>query len=463
MAKQLDSKIPAGPVAEKWTNYKAHQRLVNPKNKLKLDVIVVGTGLAGASAAASLGEMGFNVLNLAITLPLPVILALMFSEMKHARLSKGIQFFMFLPHFLSIVVYVGIVWAMLDDGYGGGVGVINVLIEAFGGERINFKASPQYSWAIMILSNVIKSSGWGSIIYLAAITGVDVELYDAAALDGVNRFQKAWYITLPTVMPIVTLNLVTSLSGILGNDSATMLLWQTQMNLSRTEVLSTYVLKYGINNMQYSYATAIGLFQSVIGVILGIKFGVVAFLIIPVGNILGGAVHDFVAGMMSLRHDGANLPKLIRITLGKPYYAFFSVFMCFLLLLVVAVFINVPAAIFNILTPGRELFWLAVAVIFLYYICATMFPVDKIIGMVYPFFGALLMIGSLALFIMLVKAGFSNPELFQESAEFKAGMFKEPIIPLLFVTIACGILSGFHATQSPTWRPSATDAATSTA
>ena len=215
-----------------------------------------------------LNTLGFNILNLVIALPLPVILALMFSEMKHARLSKGIQFFMFLPHFLSIVVYVGIVWAMLDDGYGGGVGVINVLIEAFGGDRINFKASPQYSWAIMIVANVLKSSGWGSIIYLAAITGVDVELYDAAALDGVNRFQKAWYITLPTVMPVFTLNLITSLSGILGNDSATMLLWQTQMNLSRTEVLSTYVLKYGINNMQYSYATAIGLFQSVIGVIL---------------------------------------------------------------------------------------------------------------------------------------------------------------------------------------------------
>ena len=176
----------------------------------------------------------------------------------------------------------------------------------------------------------------------------------------------------------------------------------------------------------------------VIGVILGIKFGAVVFLIIPV-----------VSGMMSIRHGGANLPKLIRITLGKPYYAFFSVFMCFLLLLVVAVFINVPATIFNILTPGHEFFWLAVAVIFLYYICATMFPVDKIIGMVYPFFGAMLMIGSFALFLMLVKAGAANPGLFQESAAFKAGMFKEPIIPLLFVTIACGILSGFHATQSP--------------
>ena len=113
--------------------------------------------------------------------------------------------------------------------------------------------------------------------------------------------------------------------------------------------------------------------------------------------------------MMSIRHGGANLPKLIRITLGKPYYAFFSVFMCFLLLLVVAVFINVPATIFNILTPGHEFFWLAVAVIFLYYICATMFPVDKIIGMIYPFFGAMLMIGSSALFLMLVKAGAAVP------------------------------------------------------
>ncbi len=187
----------------------------------------------------------------------------------------------------------------------------------------------------------------------------------------------------------------------------------------------------------------------VIGVILGIKFGAITFLIIPVGNVIGGAVHDFLSGMMSLRHGGANLPKLIRMTLGEIYYRFFSIFVIILLLLVVAVFINIPAQLIDGLNPTIHIFWLAVGAIFLYYIIATLFPVDKIIGSVYPFFGALLLIGTLMIFAVLLGEGFQRPELLTESASFKAGMIKEPIIPVLFVTIACGIISGFHATQSP--------------
>ena len=109
----------------------------------------------------------------------------------------------------------------------------------------------------------------------------------------------------------------------------------------------------------------------VIGVILGIKFGAIAFLIIPVGNIIGGAVHDFVGGMMSLRHNGANLPELIRMNTGKAFYWIFSAFMIFLLLLVVAVFINIPARLIDGFWPSTALFWTAVVAIFLYYIAAT--------------------------------------------------------------------------------------------
>ena len=191
----------------------------------------------------------------------------------------------------------------------------------------------------------------------------------------------------------------------------------------------------------------------VIGVILGIKFGAIAFLIIPIGNIIGGAVHDFVAGMMSLRHNGANLPALIRMTTGKTFYYIFSIFMCFLLLLVVAVFINIPANLIDGFFKDNPIFWVAVGMIFLYYIIATLFPVDKIIGAVYPIFGALLILGSLAIFVMLMVHGISDPGMLDESVLFAARKWTaandHPILPLLFVTIACGILSGFHATQSP--------------
>ena len=191
----------------------------------------------------------------------------------------------------------------------------------------------------------------------------------------------------------------------------------------------------------------------VIGVILGIKFGAIVFLIIPIGNIIGGAVHDFAAGMMSLRDRGANLPTLIRNCNGKIMAAIFTVFMTVLLLLVVAVFITTPAQLCDSLVPQANILWYAVAAIFLYYIISTIFPVDKIIGMCYPFFGALLLVGTLALFVKLMLEAGTNPALLQESEGFRKYMFTaekhQPIIPLLFVTIACGILSGFHATQSP--------------
>ena len=187
----------------------------------------------------------------------------------------------------------------------------------------------------------------------------------------------------------------------------------------------------------------------VIGVILGVMFGDIVFILIPIGNILGGAVHDFTAGMMSVRHDGANLPKLVEISLGKATARIFSIFVTILLLLVVAVFVNVPAGLIALMKPGCSLFWPAVLVIFLYYICATLFPVDKIIGRVYPLFGGLLLVGSLALFVSLVYNVWNRPELLTETENFKRGMFTQPIVPVLFVTIACGILSGFHATQSP--------------
>ena len=190
----------------------------------------------------------------------------------------------------------------------------------------------------------------------------------------------------------------------------------------------------------------------VIGVILGIRFGVIAFLIIPIGNIIGGAVHDFVSGMMSLRHNGANLPELIRIYLGKKFYAVFSVFMSLVLMLVVAVFINVPARLITQMADNNGIFLWVVAAIFVYYIIATLFPVDKIIGRFYPVFGGLLLLGTLAIFIKLMIEAFRKPEILSESALFAAAKFgpeKMPLLPMLFVTIACGILSGFHATQSP--------------
>lgn len=188
----------------------------------------------------------------------------------------------------------------------------------------------------------------------------------------------------------------------------------------------------------------------VIGVILGIKFGKVALLIIPVGCVLMGAVHDFAVGMMSIRMNGANMPKIVGRYLGEGYSKVFSGAMVGLLLLCVTVFINVPASLLDkMMFPNTPFFWWAVSVIFVYYIIATLFPVDKIIGRIYPIFGALLIIGSIAISVALVIAGFKDPAILNDCAGFADFQSKNPLFPCIFVTIACGIISGFHATQSP--------------
>jgi len=188
----------------------------------------------------------------------------------------------------------------------------------------------------------------------------------------------------------------------------------------------------------------------VIGVIMGIKFGKVALLVIPAGCVLMGAVHDYFAGIISIRMDGANMPKMVKHHLGRNYAFVFTCLMMLMLMLCVAVFINTPATIIDHhWFPDSPIFWYVVVGIFVYYIVATLFPVDEIIGHLYPVFGGLLLVGSLALAVALIVAGFRTPEILNDCAGFADFRRTNPIFPCLFVTIACGIISGFHATQSP--------------
>ena len=194
----------------------------------------------------------------------------------------------------------------------------------------------------------------------------------------------------------------------------------------------------------------------VIGVILGIKFGAIVFILLPLGNVLGGAVHDYFSGMISMRNNGYNVPALSRKFLGKGPAKLVMTLISVALILVGAVFTTTPAALVN--TPilvgshvSPTLFWIAVAVIFAYYFISTFFPIDKIIGRIYPVFGALLILASLAIFIGIIPNlnvldEFCFSDILSNFHKHPAG---QPIIPMLFVTIACGIISGFHSTQSP--------------
>lgn len=194
----------------------------------------------------------------------------------------------------------------------------------------------------------------------------------------------------------------------------------------------------------------------IFGAIMGAMYGPSAFLWIVFGCIFGGAVHDYFSGMLSIRHDGASIPECVGFYLGNGFKQFMRGFSVILLLLVGVVFILGPAKILTGLTGefvslgalGTNDFWLIV--IFGYYLTATMLPIDKIIGKVYPLFGAVLLIMAIGLLVAMFVNQAPIPELTLESMKnMHAKADSQPLFPMLFITIACGAVSGFHATQSP--------------
>lgn len=210
--------------------------------------------------------LGLNFLQLIITFPVPIIFAIMLNELRSKKLQKGVQTITYLPYFLSWVVFGGILIGMLSpEG-----GVVNEILKALGliKEPISFVGNPAYFWAIVIISSLIKGLGWGAIIYIAAIAGIDGALYDAAKIDGANRFQKAIYITIPCITGTIVVMLLLQVSGLLSSNFDQIYVLQNPLNLSRSEVLDTYIYKIGISQRRYSFTTAVGLFKSIISMIL---------------------------------------------------------------------------------------------------------------------------------------------------------------------------------------------------
>ncbi|USK55303.1 carbon starvation protein A [Cytobacillus solani] len=183
----------------------------------------------------------------------------------------------------------------------------------------------------------------------------------------------------------------------------------------------------------------------IFGPIMGALYGPVAFIWIVVGCIFAGAVHDYLTGMISIRNRGAHLPELATKFLGKAMKHVVNVFALLLLLLVGTVFVTTPADLLYVLMDGKVALFIIVGAIFIYYILATLLPIDKIIGRLYPYFGALLLISAVGVFIGLLVTGANIPEI--SLSNFHPA--NAPIFPLLFFTITCGALSGFHATQTP--------------
>mgnify|MGYP002574823671 CR=1 FL=1 len=206
-----------------------------------------------------------SISSLLITFPIPIAFALLLNEIRMPRLKRSIQTMTYFPHFLSWVVMGGIVISWLSEG-----GLINDVLKAAGiiEKDIVFLAKPELFYPIVIITNIWKETGWSAIIYLAAITGVDPELYESATIDGAGRLKKAWYITLPCIKGTVVLMLIMQIAYLFGNNFDQILVLRNSLNQEVSDVIDIFVYRQGLQGQNYSYATAIGLFRSVINVIL---------------------------------------------------------------------------------------------------------------------------------------------------------------------------------------------------
>lgn len=203
-----------------------------------------------------------NLLDLVIGFPAPIIFALILNELCFKRFKKVVQTIAYMPHFLSWVI----VYSLALQLFAPGEGLVNMMIEGLGGKSIPFLNDPTHWIATYIGVGVWQSFGWNSIVYLAAIAGINPELYEAAAVDGAGRFRKMWHITLPGIKPTIVVLLIMSLGNILGSGFDRPFAFQNNLVMKAADVISTYVYRTGIKGLQFSLTTAVGLFQSVVGV-----------------------------------------------------------------------------------------------------------------------------------------------------------------------------------------------------
>jgi putative aldouronate transport system permease protein len=209
--------------------------------------------------------IGLNILMICINFPAPIVFALLINEAMNLRFKKVVQTLANFPHFISWIIFGGIMLSLMHMN----TGLLNFILQATGiiHESINF-GEAQYFWGTMIITSLLKGLGWGSIIYLAAIAGIDPALNESAVIDGANRFHRMLYITLPSIAPTITVFLLLSISGILNNSFEHFYVFQNSINLEKGEVIDTFVYKAGIMERRYSFVTAIGLFSSVVSVVL---------------------------------------------------------------------------------------------------------------------------------------------------------------------------------------------------
>jgi putative aldouronate transport system permease protein len=204
-----------------------------------------------------------GIYDLAVEFPLAIILALLLDQLRRQKFKKTVQTISYMPYFLSTVVVIGMLKVLFAYD-----GVVNGMVKALGGNAVVFLTSNAWFRTLYISSSLWQNVGWGSIIYLAALTNVDPQLIEASVIDGAGRFQRVWHISLPAILPTISIMLIFSISGIMGSDFTRVMLLYNQNTYEVADIIGTYVYREGIMGGKFEFTTAIGLMINLVGFIL---------------------------------------------------------------------------------------------------------------------------------------------------------------------------------------------------
>lgn len=216
--------------------------------------------------------VGISLYSLLAGFPIPIILALSLNEAKDGIFKRTVQTVTYAPHFISVVVMSGIIITFLTPS----TGIINFFIQALGFEPISFLTEPGWFKSVFVWSGIWQSTGWGTIIYLAALAGVDPEQHEAATIDGATRWQRIWHINLPAIIPTIIILLILNVGSFLSVGFEKILLLQNALNMGASDVISTFVYRIGLVEGQYSFGAAVDIFNAVINATLLITVNYIA-------------------------------------------------------------------------------------------------------------------------------------------------------------------------------------------
>ena len=205
-----------------------------------------------------------SLYNMLFAFPAPIILALMFNEVQKIKFKKFVQTCTYIPHFISVVIVASLVTSFLSPSSG----VINTIISAFGGEKVYFLTKPEYFRTIYTIMGIWQSTGFNSIVYLSVITAIDTSLYEAAMIDGANKWKQITNVTIPSILPTIVMMFIMRLGNILNVGYESIILLYQPATYETADTIGTYIYRVGLENSQYSLATAVGLVNGIVGLLL---------------------------------------------------------------------------------------------------------------------------------------------------------------------------------------------------